>query len=1027
MSKIIPATDEWSRFFKVLPDVVIVVGDDATIIHASAGMEELVGYEHDELTGLAPDALVVRSRRSKSPFDLARSTGATDVRKSDSPNALRLMAKDATTIDVDAVVTRVSFSGRSWTLAAFSDARTDDDARRQSRVEVILAQLSCAEVLAESEERFRLAFDANMSPMIFTDLDDRIIEANGAFCQMIGRESEEVVGHDSTIFTYPDDVGITEEFHRQISQGEASGARYNKRYQHKDGRVIVVEVSKSPVRDTRGETLYYVISERDITERLRRNHILELLAKVNQLALLTSDEALFVQQLCDLLVREGGYELAWVAAVTSPDVDGVDVICSAGATDYLYGDMVTWWGTEESGRGPTGTALRTGTTQVAADLSTNDLYGPWRERAARFGFGSSIAIPDRLGDRMGALCLYHRQILAFDDMTVKGLEEIVRASKFAIAHVRSVKTTEAALADTNLAINALRETEHALSESEQRFRLAFENNMSPMVFSDHDDLAIGVNDAFCDMVGFTREELIGHDSKHFTYPEDIGITERTHRRLVADELDQIRYAKRYQRKDGRVIIAEVSRSAAHDANGNTLYFLSSERDVTEERELTAQLSHQALHDPLTGLPNRALLDDRLARAHARVVRYGGFGAAILLDLDDFKEVNDTHGHVVGDQLLVRITRRFEKVTRTSDTLCRLGGDEFLYLAEGLASANEAEDVARRLLSVLNDPFSIDRSLVEQHASVGVVVWDQSSSESTEIIQNADVALYEAKRSAKGHYVVFTPSMQEKVVGRVALASELRQALSNGDLAMHYQPIVDLATSKVVGFEALMRWQHADRGWVPPIVFIPVAEQSDLILDLGAFALRSAVETAMTWIRSDGGELPYVTVNLSAHQFRDPALITTIERALKSSGLPSHRLILEITESVALLEATQTTDTITRLHDLGVGLALDDFGTGFSSLSYLMELDPKIIKIDQSFVRPKQESVRNDAILRTIISLGNNVQMTMLAEGIETVHQLEQLRSLGCELGQGYLFSPAVPPSEAAALLDRGFEVGQSSG
>ena len=496
------------------------------------------------------------------------------MRKSDSPDALRLMAKDATTIDVDAVVTRVSFSGRSWTLAAFSDARTDDDARRQSRVEVILAQLSCAEVLAESEERFRLAFDANMSPMIFTDLDDRIIEANGAFCQMIGRESEEVVGHDSTIFTYPDDVGITKRVHRQISQGEASGARYNKRYQHKDGRVIVVEVSKSPVRDTRGETLYYVISERDITERLRRNHILELLAKVNQLALLTSDEALFVQQLCDLLVREGGYELAWVAAVTSPDVDGVDVICSAGATDYLYGDMVTWWGTEESGRGPTGTALRTGTTQVAADLSTNDLYGPWRERAARFGFGSSIAIPDRLGDRMGALCLYHRQILAFDDMTVKGLEEIVRASKFAIAHVRSVKTTEAALADTNLAINALRETEHALSESEQRFRLAFENNMAPMVFSDHDDLAIGVNDAFCEMVGFSREELIGHDSKQFTYPEDIGITERTHRRL-ARRRDWTRFAtsSATSARTAASLSSEVSRSAAHDANGKILYFV----------------------------------------------------------------------------------------------------------------------------------------------------------------------------------------------------------------------------------------------------------------------------------------------------------------------------------------------------------------------------------------------------------------------------------------------------------------------
>jgi EAL domain-containing protein (putative c-di-GMP-specific phosphodiesterase class I) len=314
-------------------------------------------------------------------------------------------------------------------------------------------------------------------------------------------------------------------------------------------------------------------------------------------------------------------------------------------------------------------------------------------------------------------------------------------------------------------------------------------------------------------------------------------------------------------------------------------------------------------------------------------------------------------------------------------------------------------------------------MFEQHASIGIMVWDQTSTDSTEIIQNADVALYEAKSHAKGHHVVFTLSMHERVVGRVAIVKELRHALHAGELAMHYQPIVNLATTEVVGFEALMRWQHPERGWVPPVVFIPMAEQSELILELGSFALREAVAAAISWGPASGqSNLPYVTVNLSAHQFHDPDMVAKIEASLATGGLAPGRLILEITESAALLEAADAVNTLAHLHRLGVGIALDDFGTGFSSLSYIVTLDPKIIKIDQSFVRPRQPSDRNDALLKMIVSLGNSMQMTMLAEGIETPAQLEQLRQLGCELGQGYLFSRAVPADQAAAMVGKSFVI-----
>ena len=569
-------------------------------------------------------------------------------------------------------------------------------------------------------------------------------------------------------------------------------------------------------------------------------------------------------------------------------------------------------------------------------------------------------------------------------------------------------------------VSTQRANEQARADAELRFRVAFENNMAPMTFADANDRIIAVNDAMCQMVGFSKEELLGCDSTPFTYPDDVGITESTHQRLISGEAEQERYVKRYLRKDGGVIEVEVSRSPARDADGKILYFVFSERDITEERALAAQLKHQALHDPLTGLANRAFFEERLAQAHGRVIRQGGIGAVLLIDLDDFKGVNDSFGHFLGDHLLTAIANRLQLATRSADTLCRFGGDEFLYLAEGLVSSKEAEVLAERLISVIAEPYNIAGFQIEQHASIGIVIWDATCTSFSETIQNVDAALYEAKRNVRGHHVVFTPTMHHNAVNRFSLAQELRQTFNAGDLAMHYQPIANLTSKEVVGFEALMRWNHPDRGWVSPDDFIPLAEQSDLILELGSFALRESIREASKWVSRTRSLRPFVTVNLSAHQFLDPGLVPTIKMLLGESSLPPEYLILEITESVALINIDETMKVLDQLGSLGVGMALDDFGTGFSSLSYLAKLSPRIIKIDQSFVRPLDESDRNDTLLETIISLGQRLDMTMLAEGIETEPQFRRLRRLGCELGQGYLFSPAVPKDQVEAIVTRGF-------
>ena len=297
----------------------------------------------------------------------------------------------------------------------------------------------------------------------------------------------------------------------------------------------------------------------------------------------------------------------------------------------------------------------------------------------------------------------------------------------------------------------------ALVNSEQRFRLAFEQSMAGTILVDLEDIVLEVNDAFCQMIGRNRDEIVAKRSELFTHPEDRSISDKAHRRLTSGELDQVSYTKRYLRKNGQVIVAEVSKSAVRDATG-TLYFLTSVRDVTKEHALSTQLSHQALHDSLTGLPNRVLFENRLSQAHARTARRGGWNAVMLLDLDDFKEVNDTFGHLVGDELLVALARRFEEVTRSTDTLCRFGGDEFIYLAEELASPAQAEEVAERLLGVLAKPFSLAGTKVQQHASIGAVVLEGTGKAWTELIGDADAALYEAKRQGKGRHVVFTSTM-----------------------------------------------------------------------------------------------------------------------------------------------------------------------------------------------------------------------------------------------------------------------------
>jgi len=434
-------------------------------------------------------------------------------------------------------------------------------------------------------------------------------------------------------------------------------------------------------------------------------------------------------------------------------------------------------------------------------------------------------------------------------------------------------------------------------------------------------------------------------------------------------------------------------------------------------EITRRLRHDSLHDRLTRLANRTHLEIRLAETYLDIERDGSFAALVMIDLDDFKAVNDSCGHATGDRLLVTVGERLSRQLRPGDSLYRIGGDVFACLAPQSGTTDQVEILTRRLMRSFADPFVIDGVSIDQRASFGSYLWDDHFVRPGEALVRADLALFEAKKTLTGGNFIFTTRLKIAALDRFALVQDLHHAAASGELAMHFQPIVDLHHERLVGFEALMRWSHPSRGMVPPDVFIPLAEQSSLINELGDFALDESIRIARAWPALEGHDrAPFVSINLSSNQFQDPALIDVIGRRLSRHGLDPSRLVLEITEGVALHDVAQTRELLERLREIGVRVALDDFGTGYSSLSVLAELKPSIVKVDQSFIRPAVESNENDAVLRSIVALCRQLDMVVLAEGVETSTKRETLRTLECDMGQGYLWSPAMPGDDVPSYL-----------
>lgn len=562
--------------------------------------------------------------------------------------------------------------------------------------------------------------------------------------------------------------------------------------------------------------------------------------------------------------------------------------------------------------------------------------------------------------------------------------------------------------------------EESLRESEQRYALAARAANDGLWDWDLRTGHVYYSPRWRAMLGLKREELRPTADAWLgrIHPDDLDGLQTAIQSHLAGGTEHFEHEYRILDRAGTYRWVLSRGVAVRESGGVAVRMAGSQTDITERRRAEEKLRHDALYDSLTNLPNRVLFMDVLGRAMRRQQRDESYGFAVLfLDLDRFKLVNDSLGHHAGDELLKAFAGRLQTCVRLNDTVARLGGDEFTILLEDTTSIEEAELVAERVMRSLDEPFDLDGNRLYSSTSIGVAMSDREYEGPQAILRDADTAMYRAKAGGKNQVAFFDRAMHKRAKNLLELHSDLRDAVEQNELELQYQPIVELATGAITGFEALVRWRHAERGMIWPDEFIPVAEENGLIVPMGEWVLEEACRQMLAWSNELGLRVPLnVAVNLSSRSVTDSELPRTVVRVLERTGLPPECLTLEVTESAVMSNVHDAVLVVEQLKQLGVRVHIDDFGTGYSSLSYLQRFAVDGVKIDRSFVSKMGESDGPDPIVRAIAALADGMKLHVVAEGIQTRAQAEQLRELGCRYGQGYLFSRPLDPAYAKALV-----------
>ncbi|MBD2543768.1 bifunctional diguanylate cyclase/phosphodiesterase [Planktothricoides raciborskii] len=810
--------------------------------------------------------------------------------------------------------------------------------------------------MLECQERFLDIMDQAAVGIAQLSLDGQFLWTNSGFGKIVGYSESELLEMKFQDLTHSADLDSSLELCQALINDLIPKFSREKRYIHKNGAVVWGNVTVSLARNHEGKPKYFVAFLTDISDRKRTEQALQ------------DSEHRY-------------YSLMQVSPV------GIFHLDASGECVYANPHACE-----------------------IAGLGLVDMLGE--------GWIQNVHPEDRLA------VFEQLQQIHSDRQKVTGKYRFLRANNQvtwvlseAIAQFdQDTKITGYVWTVTN--INELKVTEEALRQSEEQFRHTFEYAPIGMAIQSLNGPFQRVNQGLCEPLGYTAEELLGKSFADLIHPEEVMAFLEQQQHLLADEIASFQMENRYLAKDGHVVHALLKMVLVRDFRGEPLHLLGQFVDISDRKQVEQQLVHDAFHDALTGLPNRAMFLERVSTALKRIKRYPHqLFAVLFLDVDRFKIVNDSMGPVMGDRLLIAIADKLNQCLRSTDMVARLGGDEFSILLEDIKDIKDATKVADRILELLGSPFTLNGYEVVTTASIGIAMLSPTYEQPEQVLRDADIAMYRAKRAGKARYEIFDKVMYSYALGLLQLENDLRRAIEKREFKLHYQPITSLVSASLTGFEALVRWHHPEKGMVSPVEFIPIAEETGLIVPLGEWVLREACQQMKQWQDQFSWVAPLkMSVNLSAKQLREKQLIQKIDDILLETNLNPNCLKLEITESVLMENTEVVAKILWQLRSRNIELSLDDFGTGYSSLSYLHSFPVNTVKIDRSFVSRMNDNEENSEIVKAIVTLAHTLGMDAVAEGIETSEQLAQLKSLACEQGQGYFFSKPLDSQAATELL-----------